>query len=68
MKGFIDLVNIMNTLFNRVKEFFNITPGVSNQKGLTKAPSQQDCPKMQWLAAKWLLKSLKATLHSTSFP
>lgn len=24
----------MNTLFNRVKEFFNIIPGVSNQKDL----------------------------------
>lgn len=25
---------LMNTLFNGVKEFFNITPGVSSQKGL----------------------------------
>ena len=40
MKVFIDLVNIMNTLFNRVKEFFNITPGVSNQKGLNYKSSQ----------------------------
>lgn len=47
IKGFINLVYIMNTVFNRVKEFFNITPGVSNQKGLNYKGglSQQDCLK-----------------------
>lgn len=47
-KGFIDLAYIMNTS-RRVKEFFNITPGVSNQKGLNykRDLSQQEYLKQQ---------------------
>lgn len=49
-KFYIDLAYIMNTLFNGVREFFNITPGVANQKGLNYkgGPSHQDYLRKQW--------------------
>lgn len=67
-KGFIDLAYLMNT-FHGVKEFFNITPGVCNQKGLNykRDPGQQDYLKKQWLGTKNLLESLKATLRPMNF-
>lgn len=33
-KFYIDLAYIMNILFNGIREFFNITPGVANQRVL----------------------------------
>lgn len=68
MKGFIDLVKIMNALFNRVKEFFNITPGVSNKKGLNFKRSQPaGLPEDTAAGSEVVTEVTKATLLSTSF-